>query len=170
MVPQSEIGNWLMQHNPKHKPFMKNLLLTLIVLCSFALTTHAEISPEKRQEIEKMLRLTGMEKLVTQMKQQMISGFEQEMPNVPTEFWSRFEKKMDVHELIEKIIPVYDKYYTIDDLKAVNAFYETPTGQKVLANMPQVVKESMEIGREWGEKIGKEAAAEAEQDLKKKKE
>jgi hypothetical protein len=148
---------------------MKKLLnITLIIICSHLSSAHAEISPEKRKEVEKMLRLTGMEKLVTQMEHQMISAFQKQIPDVSEDFWSRFEKKMNVRELIEKIIPVYDKYYTLEDLKAVNAFYESPAGQKVLATLPQVMQESMKIGQEWGEQIGKQASAEAEEESKKK--
>jgi uncharacterized protein len=115
-----------------------------------------------------MLRLTGMERLVNQMKSQMIAAFQKQSPDVSPDFWDRFDKKMDMHELIEKIIPVYDKYYTLDDLKAVNAFYESPAGQKILSTLPQVMQESMKIGQEWGESIGKQAAAEAEAEEKKK--
>ena len=115
-----------------------------------------------------MLRLTGMEKLMTQMKSQMVAAFQKQLTDVPQDFWDRFEKKMDMHELVEKIIPVYAKYYSLEDLKAVNAFYESPTGQKVLAAMPKAMQESMKIGQEWGEKIGKQAAAEAEAEAKKK--
>lgn len=148
---------------------MKKLLLTtLAIVCSYLSIAHAEIAPEKRKEIEKMLRLTGMEKLMTQMKTQMISALQRQMPDVSEEFWTRFSRKMDMRELTEKIIPVYDKYYTLEDLKAVNAFYESPAGQKVLATLPQVMQESMKIGEEWGEQVGKQAAAEAEQESKKK--
>jgi hypothetical protein len=148
---------------------MKTLLITtLIIICSHLSNAHAEISPEKRKEVEKMLRLTGMEKLVTQMEHQMISAFQKQIPDVSEDFWSRFEKKLDVRELIEKIIPVYDKYYTLEDLKAVNAFYESPAGQKILSTLPQVMQEAVKIGQEWGEQIGKQAAAEAEEESKKK--
>jgi hypothetical protein len=41
-------------------------------------------------------------------------------------------------------------------------------GQKVLATLPKVIQESMKIGHEWDERIGKQAAAEAEQESKKK--
>jgi hypothetical protein len=51
----------------------------------------------------------------------------------------------------------------------VNAFYESPTGQKILSTLPQVMAESMKIGQEWGEKIGREAAEEIQAELKKKK-
>jgi hypothetical protein len=148
---------------------MKKLLITtLLIICSYVSIAHAEISAEKRQEVEKMLRLTGMEKLLAQMKSQLLTGIQKQLPDVPQDFWDRFAKKMDMHELIEKIIPVYDKHYTLEDLKAVNAFYESPAGQKILSTMPQVMQESVKIGQDWGESIGKQAAAEAEAEEKKK--
>ena len=148
---------------------MKKLLTTtLIIICSYVSIVHAEMSLEKRKEVEKMLRLTGMEKLVTQIKSQMIAAFQKQIPDVPQDFWDRLEQKMDMRELIEKIIPVYDKYYTLEDLKAINAFYETPAGQKVLSTLPQVMQECIKIGQEWGERIGKQAAAEAEAESQKK--
>src|SRR5262249_37125135 len=113
-------------------------------------------------------RLTGVERLVGQMETQMLSAMKTQMPQVPELFWTKFQQKMDTRELVEKIIPIYDKYYTIDDLKAINGFYETPAGQKVLSTLPQVKQESMKAGQEWGEKTGKQAAEEAEKELKTK--
>jgi uncharacterized protein len=104
------------------------------------------------------------------METQMISSLKAQMPQVPDLFWTKFQQKMDTHELIEKVIPVYDKYYTIEDLKAINLFYETPAGQKVLSTLPQLIQETMRIGQQWGEKMGKEAVEEAEQELEKKAE
>jgi hypothetical protein len=141
---------------------MKKLFL-LAIITGLASTSvvHAEITQEKRVEIEKMLKLTGMEKLTVQMKAQMIVSLKARITKVPESFWTKFEEKMDTHELIELIIPLYDKYYTVEDLKAVNAFYESPAGQKVLSSLPQIMQESMKVGQEWGEKIGKQAAEEA---------
>ena len=142
---------------------MKKILVAiLIMIFSHVSVAHAEVSQEKRAEIEKMLRLTGMEKLAHQMMVQMISSFKQRIPVASNDFWTKFQQKLDVHELVEKIIPIYGKYYTIEDLKAINTFYESPAGQKVLSALPQITQESMKIGQEWGERIGKEAAAEAE--------
>jgi len=144
---------------------MKHMLMIVLMISSISLA-HAEIAKEKRVEIEKMLRLTGMEKLMDQMKAQMISGLRAQMTEVPEAFWQKFQQKMDTRELLEKIIPLYDKHYTIQDLKAVNAFYESPSGQKVLSALPQIMQESMKIGQEWGERIGKQAAEEAKQEFK----
>src|SRR5262245_8403325 len=123
---------------------MKKLILGIVIaVVSCTSTAHAEMTKEKRQEIEKMLRLTGMEKLLEQMKTQMISSLKTELRQVPPEFWDRFQQKMDMRELLERIIPLYDKYYTTEDLKTINAFYESPTGQKILATLPNIMTESM---------------------------
>lgn len=147
-----------------------NKLFALVLAVSFSVVSigRTDVSPEKRKEIEKLLRLTGMERLVGQMENQMIASLRQQMPQVPELFWTKFEQKMNTRELLEKIIPIYDKYYTTEDLKAVNAFYETPAGQKLLSTLPQAMQEATRVGQEWGEKIGKQAAEEAEQDLKQK--
>ena len=148
---------------------MKNLLLIfLLTMFSCFSVAHAEIPKEKRAEIEKMLRLTGMEKLMEQMKTQMIAALKGQLTDVPEEFWTKFQQKMDMRELLEKIIPLYDKYYTIEDLKAVNAFYESPAGKKVLGTLPEIMQESMKIGQEWGAKVGRQAAEEAGKEPKKK--
>jgi hypothetical protein len=148
---------------------MKNILIiTVIIICSCISVAHAELSNEKRVEIEKMLRLTGMEKLMGQMKSQIISALRKEIPDASEIFWTKFEQKMDVNELIEKLMPIYDKYYTLEDLKAVNAFYESPAGQRLLVVAPMAMQDAMKIGQEWGEKLGKEAATEAEQEANKK--
>ncbi|MEI6178615.1 MAG: DUF2059 domain-containing protein [Verrucomicrobiota bacterium] len=150
---------------------MKNLLLAaMIAAISLIAPAHAEITKEKRQEVEKMLQLTGMEKLFVQMKTQMLSGLKSKLTSVPDSFWEKFQEKMDTHELVEKIIPLYDKYYTLEDLKAINAFYESPVGKKILTTLPQIMQESMKIGQEWGEKIGRQAVEEAQKESEKEKE
>ena len=146
---------------------MKKLILLIIVAIFASVSVvHADVSPEKRKEIEKMLQLTGTEKLMEQIKVQMISKSKEQMKQVPESFWNKFQDKLDTHELLEKFIPLYDKYYTLEDLKAVNAFYESPAGKKVLSTLPQIMQESIKIGQEWGEKFGKEAVEEAAKELK----
>src|SRR5580704_2042887 len=72
-----------------------------IITFAFALSAKAEVSAEKRAEIDTLLRLTGMEKLVGQIKSQMISSLKSNLPDAPAEFWDKFSAKMDVRELIE---------------------------------------------------------------------
>lgn len=135
--------------------------LTLILLLALGvMAVRAEIDSAKRREIEKMMRLTGMEKMVDQLMSQMITTFRTSYPDVPESFWDKFKSKMNSRDLIEKLIPLYDKYYTTEDLKAVNTFYETPAGRKIISTLPRLMSEAMEVGKEWGAQVGREVAAE----------
>lgn len=109
-----------------------------------------KISPGKEQAIRELMAITGMEKLLDQMVGQMMSGFQQELPTVPGEVWTRMAKKMNGAEVIELLIPLYDRYYTEDDLRQVIAFYKTPVGQKLMKTLPAITQEAMQIGQEWG--------------------
>jgi hypothetical protein len=111
------------------------------------------IDPAKAAEIRKMLELTGTVKLMNQMFDQMLDSFKLQNSAASADFWNRFQKEINTQELVDKMIPLYDKYYTLDDLKAVNAFYASPAGQRVLASTPQIMRESMQIGQEWGRSV-----------------
>ena len=129
-----------------------------------------KVPAEKVTEIQKTLRLVGMEKLLVQMKTQMFSMFREKMKEVPEDYWKRAEAKFDTSELIAMIVPLYDKYYTMEDLKAVNAFYESPAGQKVLSTLPQITEESMKLGQAWGEEVAKRVEREVIEEFRQKKE
>jgi hypothetical protein len=53
------------------------------------------------------------------------------------------------------IAPVYFKYLTVDDLQKLNEFYETPVGKKFANSLPMITQGSMQVGQEWGAKIGR---------------
>jgi hypothetical protein len=38
--------------------------------------------------------------------------------------------------------PIYDKYFSSDDLKELVAFYKSPIGEKFVKLMPQIYQES----------------------------
>jgi uncharacterized protein len=139
---------------------LKTALLVVLMLGISALA-RAEVSAEKRTEIDRMLKLTGMEKLLDQMATQMITGLRGSMKDVPPDFWDRFAKKVHGSDVLELLVPLYDKYYSLEDLRAVNAFYSSPAGQRMVSTLPQIMNESMVVGQKWGQKLGEEAAREA---------
>lgn len=151
-------------------PLMKNLLsaVAFFLLLSAPWQSRAQdqapIDPAKRAEIEKLLKTSGVEDRLNMVATQLIASMKQATPGVPDEFWNKFQQKMNFKDLIEKMIPIYDKYYTLDDLKAINAFYDTPAGKKLISVMPQVTMEAMKVGQEWGAEVGKQAEEEIEKE------
>ena len=83
-------------------------------------------------------------------------------PRIPAEFWDRFLGLAHAHrdELAAQIESVYGRHFSVDELRALLAFYDTPVGKKLIAVQPTLAQESMAAGRDWGQRIGAEAGAE----------
>jgi hypothetical protein len=55
--------------------------------------------------------------------------------------------------MMEKIILVYDKHFTHQEIKDILIFYNTKTGRKTISTLPSIMIESSMIGVEWAELI-----------------
>jgi hypothetical protein len=149
---------------------VKTLVAFALALClSTGLTRAADTEAEKHAAVLRLMEVTGMTKMVDQMMEQMIGGLKSSSKELSPEFFEIFKKKANGKDLIALIIPIYEKYYSVEELKAVTAFYESAAGQKVLSTMPQVMQEAAKIGEEWGGRIGREAAEEVQAKKKKTK-
>ena len=134
------------------------LFCLTIALCAAVLAfgqTRREVHPEKEREVRKFLALTGASKTMTNAIGQMIGQFRKMLPDVPKEFFDGFEKEINPDELITLVMPIYDKHLSLEDIKAANAFYESPAGKRIADQLPIMTAESMEIGRKWGEAKGR---------------
>lgn len=126
-------------------------------------TSATGVDPDKETQIRKLLELTGTIKLVEQMKVQLLAAFKKQRPDVPPELWARLSDEIDTSAIINKFIPLYDKYYTLDDLIVMNAFYESPVGQKMLAANPEIARQSVVLGQDWTKQIGQKAESDISQ-------
>jgi hypothetical protein len=52
--------------------------------------------------------------------------------------------QMPFDQLIEAMVPAYQKHFTKGDMEALTAFYSSPTGQKILQELPAITSESMQ--------------------------
>jgi hypothetical protein len=50
-----------------------------------------------------------------------------------------------VDDMLAEMVPLYAETYTLDEIRQLSAFYASPLGQKMLANMPKLMSRSMEI-------------------------
>ena len=53
-------------------------------------------------------------------------------------------KDFPVNDMLNDMIPVYQKYLTRTDVDAMIAFYFSPTGKKLMQDMPQMMQESLQ--------------------------
>lgn len=66
------------------------------------------------------------------------------------------------------IYPIYDKYLTKEDLKALIEFNKSPAGKKVNRLTPKIQQEAMAAGAQLGRTLGPKFQARLQQKLKEK--
>jgi len=52
--------------------------------------------------------------------------------------------------MTEMLTPIYQKYLTQKELEDVLAFYESPAGKKISDVTPNITKEAVLVGQNWG--------------------
>ncbi|HEX8290084.1 MAG TPA: DUF2059 domain-containing protein [Pyrinomonadaceae bacterium] len=61
----------------------------------------------------------------------------------------RMMQKINYNELVNEIAySVYDKYFTLEEVKDLSAFYKSPTGQKFLKQMTPIMTDMMTMMHE----------------------
>jgi hypothetical protein len=135
---------------------MKISILTLLL--AFVTTfSFGQENKSYKSSLTKLIQVSGSEAAYKGAINQMISMFKQQQSNVPQEFWNEFTievNKNAINQLVNLVLPIYQKHLTEADLLSVIAFYETPAGKKFAEKTPLITQESMVAGQEWGKQIG----------------
>jgi hypothetical protein len=63
---------------------------------------------------------------------------------------------------------LYAANFSEQELKDILAFYQTPTGKKLLVTQPQVVDTSMSFAGTWANKLSDEVVGKMRDEMKKK--
>ena len=60
-----------------------------------------------------------------------------------------YETQINFDDIRPKIVDIYVKDFSEDDLKQILAFYESPIGQKTIKTMPSVMREGALVAQEY---------------------
>ncbi|HZR56388.1 MAG TPA: DUF2059 domain-containing protein [Terriglobales bacterium] len=130
----------------------------------------SKIDPAKEADIRRLLDLAGTTSLMTQLMQGMEKDLKPMMARaLPAGdyrdklvdlFFLKFHSKLELPHLLDMAVPVYDKYYSHEEIKGLIQFYGTPLGQKMVSVMPKMSVELQNAGRQWGEGIGRDSMRE----------
>lgn len=175
---------------------MKNIWTFVICLCMAA--TAAAQSPASnpdapsKEQVMQFLNLMHVRERVVQMMDGMKkamktgaeAGFKQKVPDptpaqlkmIDTVSDTTFQD-LPIDEMIDGMVPVYQRHISKSDLDAIIAFYSSPTGQRFLKEQPAMMTEGMQVGqdimmkklpeitRRLDDRITKLAADEAEKNM-----
>ncbi len=113
----------------------------------------SEDKEAKMADIRELVRLTGGGNMGKQFIEQMINSMKSTSPNVPEQFWNDLAAEINVQELEDLNVPIYDKYLSHEDIKGLIAFYQSPLGQRFIGALPQIMQEAYTVGEKWGANV-----------------
>jgi hypothetical protein len=137
--------------------------------------TSGSVSSPKEARIRELMDVTGTRNLGQQLieagMEQFRSSVLDSQPDNPRAkqfveaFVSRFQKHFDPDSLNERVIPIYDKYLTAEDLQGLLDYYHSPLGKRMLKVLPEVTRESQAAGYALGQKAAQETMEELKTDF-----
>lgn len=132
--------------------------------------TGVKVSAEKEAAIRKLFEIQGtrksMEQVFAGMSENMKPTLAKMLPPgeyqdklIPL-FFEKFHSKMKTDDLLDLIVPIYDKYLSKEDVDGLAQFYQTPLGKKLNAVLPQLTVEIQTTAMNMGQELGRQAMME----------
>ena len=141
---------------------MSRLLLILSLCVAFSANSVAQQpadSPASKEDVERYFQVAHSRELIQQVLDSMSKSMQEivheqymrDRDKLPPDFESRVMKTVDeiwknapMDDMLQAMVPSYQKHFTKGDLDAMIAFTSSPTGQKVLRELPAVMAEGMQ--------------------------
>jgi hypothetical protein len=133
-------------------------------------TSALGIDPMKEADIRNLLEVVGTRQLANQMMQSMLSTMKPMLMNAlpPGEyreqlielFFAKFQTKYGDQQIVDLAVPVYDKYFSDEEIKELTKFYATPLGKKTIEVLPKVVADLQAAGAKSGREAGRQSMEE----------
>ena len=117
---------------------------------AIAYSKFPNISAEKMALIISFLDINGT-------RSSMDKKFQEILLQVSPQKKDFFQKMLKVERIMELIIPIYDKYFSEDELKQLIEFYQSPLGKKMVDIMPSLMQETMKSSVDYFQKLGTES-------------
>jgi hypothetical protein len=115
-------------------------------------------APASRDDIVKLFAVMKVhdqtrlvvESVATQQRAMMHDGLRRRYPQITDAEIARLDqttldimRDVSVDDMLNDMIPIYQKHLSKKDVDAMSAFYASDTGQKLLREMPAMTSESM---------------------------
>ena len=153
---------------------MKRIVIALLIVFGVSHTAIAQEDYERRLELAReVVAVSGASEasllMLESLSPSLEPAFRQQYPNANDKaianavkhIIARFEDAMP--EILEGTAAVYARKFTADELSELLEFYETPLGQKLLAEQVAIMNETSQAGQQIGIRIMTEAQSDIEQ-------
>jgi hypothetical protein len=140
---------------------LAGLIVFLLVLVSVCIAQDSSPSsgdvPASKADIEQLIATTHMrdrmhiqmETAAAQIRIAMHDAMRKKYPDATSKDFDRLDaffdqvlRDSDFEAIVDEMIPAYQRHLSKADVAAMLVFYNTPTGQKVIKEMPVIMSEA----------------------------
>jgi len=141
------------------KRFVPVIIFVIWLSLSGFAQTSTDDSPATKADVERYFHTINTNDMMKKMMSAMSGSIHQMLheqylkhqDELPADYESKMNKMMDDmfanmpwDAMLQAMVPAYQKHLTKGDIDNLVAFYSTPTGEKVLREMPAMMAESMQ--------------------------
>lgn len=139
------------------KKLLYPALMYIVILMTATLSVSAQ-TPNQADEYKKLLK--NIMELSGTSSQSMIPKFvesiKQMQPQQDDTYWEKFAAKWTKEiekKVLEVSIPIYQQHLTLDEMKEVLAFYQSPLGKKLGQTTMALSNETLALMKQLGTKM-----------------
>jgi hypothetical protein len=130
-----------------------------------AQTSPASVEPASREDVQNLFAVLKLDHMMQvtmsaaaeQMKTNLPELMKQQNIEIPKEQLDAMAddifRDYPLKDILDSMIPVYQKHLSKLDVANIQTFYQSPTGQKMLNEMPEMSKEAMQaanpVMKQW---------------------
>jgi len=125
------------------------------------------VDPERLALAQKILEETHTQDnilaMIDTMLPTIVAGFRRQSPNLSEDTYKMVgqmladEMRKELPPFVQANAQIYANHFTLDDLKALDTFYQSPAGQKLVSETPKIFRETLPLGRIWGREAAQAA-------------
>ena len=131
-----------------------------LVILLFAVPAFAQTdAPASKEDVRKLFEVMQvheqlrqvMDSVQQQQKTLLHETLKANNPTITPASIARYDqmmadmvKDMPLDSILDDMVPIYQKHFTKPDIDAMSTFYSSPTGQKMLHEMPALTAEAMQ--------------------------
>jgi len=106
--------------------------------------TPANVPQNKKDLILKFIDVFGTRAAMISNLDSMIKSMPADAPET-----QKLKDNLKVDEIIDRLVPIYDRQFSEKDLKAYIDFYSSPQGRKLIEGIPVIMRESVGISTQY---------------------
>jgi uncharacterized protein len=125
-------------------------------------TPPVKLDPAKEAAIRHLLEITGESKegenISAGWTSRVHDGMSRaippdQLPKFMDTFTTKFNASASPNAVTDAMVAIYARHFSLEDIQGATKFYESPIGQRMVKEMPDVSRESQTAGMQMDQKI-----------------